>query len=143
MSQESVQSTVKVIKLSDIITLMAEGKTRKEINALYGETDAAMKQKVWSHPKLKNKKSAKPANIALEDDTEEVEEIAATQETPVFDPSVENIVTDAGTIGEEAPVEEEAQQEAVIEEAINYSPGEAELNEAPQAEAPATQRGTW
>lgn len=127
MSQEEggqVQSSGKVIKISEIINLMkVEGKTRKEINAIYGESDAVMKAKVWSHPKLFKLKTTKVANITLVDDTEEV-----AQETPVA------VVED--TVQDEAPVTEEVVEETVTEtEAVE----EAEVAQAPSA----TERGTW
>ena len=131
---ENVQSTGKTIKLSEILALMEEGKTRKEINAIYGETDAAMKQKVWSHPKLKNKKSAKPVNFAFEDDTEEVSANLGTVD--VAQTLAE--VASASVAEYFAPPVETEEEGVAVEETVD--------TDAPVGDAPATlttQRGTW
>lgn len=140
MSQEQVQSEAKTIKLSEVIALMDQGKTRKEINAIYGETDAAMKAKVWSHPKLKNKKSAKVVNITLEDDTEEsvTDQGLATEADHVetiYEPAAENV---------EAPVVDDTN---TSESDLAQADVEAEVTtDAPVADAATplpTERGTW
>lgn len=120
MSQEEVQSTGKVIKLSDILALMAEGKTRKEINAIYGETDAAMKIKVWSHPKLKGKKTVKVPNITLEDDTEEAEANLSQEADAILNiyTPVEEVVTPEETIVEDDTQEEVINDSAPVEETV-------------------------
>ena len=141
MSQEQVvQSTIKDIRMSDIIKLMEEGKTRKEINALYGETDAAMKAKVWSHPKLKNKKSAKIVNITLIDDTEEEANIVTETDAilTVYEPSAENSVAPTEEVDDTNSNESELAQADVKIETTTEAPIADQ-----QPETSATQRGTW
>lgn len=71
-----------VVTISGVRALLDLGKTRKEIAAHYGQTEAAMKRAVWNHPKLKNLKAKKQDNIVLEDDVEDIEAVAVeTSET--------------------------------------------------------------
>ena len=80
MSQESAQvenvatATQEVLRItiSDVLGLLAQGKSRKEIAEHYGRTQSDMNKMVWGHPKLKNRKAKKQySGIELEDDTEE------------------------------------------------------------------------
>ena len=89
MSQESAQvSNVAVeaapvlrITISDVLGLLDQGKSRKEIAEHYGRTQSDMKKMVWDHPKLKNRKAKKQySGIELEDDTEDINDVA---EVPV------------------------------------------------------------
>jgi uncharacterized protein (DUF433 family) len=81
MSQEGAQvenvavATQEVLRItiSDVLGLLAEGKSRKEIAEHYGRTQSDMIKMVWGHPKLKNRKAKKQyTGIELEDDTEDV-----------------------------------------------------------------------
>jgi len=85
MSQESAQvSNVAVeaapvlrITISDVLGLLDQGKSRKEIAEHYGRTQSDMKKMVWDHPKLKNRKAKKQyTGIELEDDTEDINDVA-------------------------------------------------------------------
>ena len=80
MSQEGAQvenvavATPQVLRItiSDVLGLLAEGKSRKEIAEHYGRTQSDMKKMVWDHPKLKNRKAKKQySGIELEDDTDD------------------------------------------------------------------------
>ena len=80
MSQESAQvenvatATQEVLRITiiDVLGLLAQGKSRKEIAEHYGRTQSDMNKMVWGHPKLKNRKAKKQySGIELEDDTEE------------------------------------------------------------------------
>ena len=91
MSQESAQvenvatATQEVLRItiSDVLGLLAQGKSRKEIAEHYGRTQSEMIKMVWGHPKLKNKKAKKHyTGIELEDDTEDINDVAqVTAET--------------------------------------------------------------
>jgi hypothetical protein len=85
MSQESAQvSNVAVeaapvlrITISDVLGLLDQGKSRKEIAEHYSRTQSDMKKMVWDHPKLKNRKAKKQySGIELEDDTEDINDVA-------------------------------------------------------------------
>jgi hypothetical protein len=80
MSQEGAQvenvatATQEVLRItiSDVLGLLAQGKSRKEIAEHYGRTQSDMNKMVWGHPKLKNRKAKKQyTGIELEDDTDE------------------------------------------------------------------------
>jgi hypothetical protein len=118
MSQESAQvenavvaAPVLRITISDVLGLLDQGKSRKEIAEHYGRTQSDMKKMVWDHPKLKNRKAKKQyTGIELEDDTEDINDVAqvvaeTVVETPVMEepavdasvytgPTVENTVPD-------------------------------------------------
>jgi len=85
MSQEGAQvenvavATQEVLRItiSDVLGLLAEGKSRKEIAEHYGRTQSDMIKMVWGHPKLKNRKAKKQyTGIELEDDTEDINDVA-------------------------------------------------------------------
>lgn len=118
MSQEGAQvenvavATQEVLRItiSDVLGLLAEGKSRKEIAEHYGRTQSDMIKMVWGHPKLKNRKAKKQyTGIELEDDTEDV--VAS---------EVNDQITDAVTVTEE--VAHTPGPEAV--EAFNTVPAE-------------------
>ena len=103
MSQESAQvenavvtAPVLRITISDVLGLLAEGKSRKEIAEHYGRTQSDMKKMVWDHPKLKNRKAKKQySGIELEDDTEDINDVAqVNSEAPVAE-VVEAVVLEA------------------------------------------------
>ena len=84
MSQEGAQvenvavATQEVLRItvSDVLGLLAQGKSRKEIAEHYGRTQSDMNKMVWGHPKLKNRKAKKQyTGIELEDDTDETETV--------------------------------------------------------------------
>lgn len=98
MSQESAQvenavvtAPVLRITISDVLGLLDQGKSRKEIAEHYGRTQSDMKKMVWDHPKLKNRKAKKQyTGIELEDDTEDINNVAevAVTENVVELPSI-------------------------------------------------------
>lgn len=98
------------ITISDVLGLLAQGKSRKEIAEHYGRTQTEMQKIVWSHPKLKGRKIKKQyTGIELEDDTEEeVEVVAETFEVdPVAQvPPVEYVHTPAPELANAFPTEE-------------------------------------
>jgi transcriptional regulator len=61
-------SEKKLITVSQILDLLNEGKTRKEIKEELNLTENEIKF-VFKHPKLKGKKAKKPLSIELVDDT--------------------------------------------------------------------------
>lgn len=95
MSQENAVQTAPVevlrITVSDVLGLLAQGKSRKEIAEHYGRTQSDMNKMVWGHPKLKNRKAKKQyTGIELEDDTEDINDVAEVAE-------VNDQITDAVT----------------------------------------------
>jgi len=81
MSQENAVQTAPVevlrITISDVLGLLGQGKSRKEIAEHYGRTQSDMNKMVWGHPKLKNRKAKKQyTGIELEDDTEDINDVA-------------------------------------------------------------------
>ena len=72
------------ITISEVKSLLDQGKSRQEIAEHYGKTQAEMKRMVWGHPKLKNLKAKKQyTGIELEDDTEDVVAEESTTEAEV------------------------------------------------------------
>ena len=125
MSQEGAQvenvatATQEVLRItiSDVLGLLAQGKSRKEIAEHYGRTQSDMNKMVWGHPKLKNRKAKKQyTGIELEDDTDEavaevttdtvaeVAHVPAPELTQAFE-NVEEMGTDAN---EEVAVQAES-----------------------------------
>jgi hypothetical protein len=114
MSQESAQvenavETAPVLRItvSDVLGLLAQGKSRKEIAEHYGRTQSDMNKMVWGHPKLKNRKAKKQyTGIELEDDTEDVNDsvidVEVTQETLDMNP---DLVAEGVQVGEVLQVE--------------------------------------
>ena len=103
MSQESAQvenavvtAPVLRITISDVLGLLDQGKSRKEVAEHYGRTQSDMKKMVWDHPKLKNRKAKKQySGIELEDDTEDINDVAqVNSEAPVAE-VVEAVVLEA------------------------------------------------
>jgi hypothetical protein len=98
MSQESAQvenvavATQEVLRItiSDVLGLLDQGKSRKEIAEHYGRTQSDMKKMVWDHPKLKNRKAKKQyTGIELEDDTEDINDVTKVTEVAVTENVVE------------------------------------------------------
>ena len=113
MSQEGAQvenvavATQEVLRItvSDVLGLLAEGKSRKEIAEHYGRTQSEMIKMVWGHPKLKNRKAKKQyVGIELEDDTEDINDVAVVTPEVVAETIVEAEAT------AETPVVEEVAQ---------------------------------
>lgn len=114
MSQESAQvenavvaAPVLRITISDVLGLLDQGKSRKEIAEHYGRTQSDMKKMVWDHPKLKNRKAKKQyTGIELEDDTEDINDAVrrplppGEEETTTTEPVIEPVA-----VMEEAQVE--------------------------------------
>ncbi len=91
MSTENVQESNAPLRItiSEVLSLLDQGKSRKEIAEHYGRTQTEMKRIVWEHPKLKNRKAKKQyTGIELEDDTEDtaaaVEVEVAQGPAPVY-----------------------------------------------------------
>lgn len=116
MSQEGAQvenavETAPVLRItvSDVLGLLAQGKSRKEIAEHYGRTQSDMNKMVWGHPKLKNRKAKKQyTGIELEDDTEDINnseamlDVQVTQETLDMNP---DLVAEGVQVGEVLQVE--------------------------------------
>lgn len=87
MSQNAEQQAPLRITVSEIKSLLDQGKSRKEIADHFNKTQAEMQRMVWSNPKLKNLKAKKQyTSIELIDDEEDtvaavetVQEIEAGQ----------------------------------------------------------------
>lgn len=104
------------ITISGVKDLLSEGKSRKEIAEHYGVPMSVMKEKVWSHPELKNLKAKKGHNIELIDDTvEDFSQEAKEEAYPVSEmeqdvpqvpsPEYQNVL-DAENVTEEVQPEE-------------------------------------
>lgn len=94
MSQNVEQQAPLRITISEIKSLLEQGKSRKEIADYYGKNQAEMKRMVWSNPKLKNLKAKKQyIGVELIDD----------EETPVAE--VNSQITDSVTSIEEISTE--------------------------------------
>ena len=109
MSQENVQAVISApqvlrITISDVLGLLDQGKSRKEIAEHYGRTQLEMKKMVWDHPKLKNRKAKKQyVGIELEDDTEDINDVVRPpavpgEETTTTEPVVEATMLEAETV---------------------------------------------
>lgn len=69
MSQNAEQQAPLRITISEVKSLLDQGKSRKEIADHFGKSQAEMQRMVWSHPKLKNLKAKKQyTSIELMDD---------------------------------------------------------------------------
>lgn len=133
MSQEGAQvenavETAPVLRItvSDVLGLLAQGKSRKEIAEHYGRTQSDMNKMVWGHPKLKNRKAKKQyTGIELEDDTEDVNnsviDVEVTQETLDMNP---DLVAEGIQVGE----------------VLQVKANEAGINEA---ESPILENSDW
>lgn len=103
MSQTQENAPQVRITISEVLSLLDQGKSRKEIAEHFGQTQTAMQRMVWSNPKLKAKKAKKQYSdeIMLVDDiaVEEVE----VKEAPVE----EEIGTEVAPIETETAVERE------------------------------------
>jgi len=55
----------KQINRSEVLSLLDQGKTRKEIAAHFGVPMSVMKAKIWSDPSLKNLKAKKHYDLEL------------------------------------------------------------------------------
>ena len=106
MSQDGAQvenvavATQEVLRItiSDVLGLLDQGKSRKEIAEHYGRTQLEMKKMVWDHPKLKNRKAKKQyVGIELEDDTEDINDVVrpplppGEEETTTTEPVIEPV----------------------------------------------------
>jgi uncharacterized protein (DUF433 family) len=129
MSQEGAQvenvavATQEVLRItiSDVLGLLAEGKSRKEIAEHYGRTQSDMIKMVWGHPKLKNRKAKKQyTGIELEDDTEDINDVAEV--TP-------EVVAETEEVAQGQPEAVQAFAETVTEsEAVTTTPDTSDWN---------------
>ena len=129
MSQDSAQvenvavATQEVLRItiSDVLGLLAEGKSRKEIAEHYGRTQSDMIKMVWGHPKLKNRKAKKQyTGIELEDDTEDINDVAEVT------PEVETVTEE---VAHSQPEAVQAFAETVSEsEAVTTTPDTSDWN---------------
>jgi hypothetical protein len=102
MSQNAEQQAPLRITVSEVKSLLDQGKSRKEIADHFGKTQAEMQRMVWSHPKLKNLKAKKQyTGIELMDDEDGDASIA----------EVNDQITDAVTQAPEAVQAFENQEE--------------------------------
>lgn len=116
MSQESAQvenavETAPVLRItvSDVLGLLAQGKSRKEIAEHYGRTQSDMNKMVWGHPKLKNRKAKKQyTGIELEDDTEDINDVAEVNDQ-ITDAVTQEVAHVPGPEAVEAFAQEEAE----------------------------------
>lgn len=81
-------SEKKQITISSVLSLLDDGKGRKEIGEHF-ELSAVDLKKLFQHPKLKNKKPRKPTSFELIDDTEDKVVTETVQETGEALPSAE------------------------------------------------------
>lgn len=85
------------IKISEVLDLLEQGKTREEIQSVYALSAKELKM-LFSHSKLKGKKTKKAPSFILVDDLEN-EEVEVLQQNP----SIE----EDGAISTETPNKEE------------------------------------
>jgi hypothetical protein len=101
MSNAIEQQAPLRITVSEVKSLLDQGKSRKEIAEYYGKSQAEMQRMVWSSPKLKNLKAKKQyTGVELIDDEEDA---------PVAE--VNDQITDAVTQAPEAVQAFENQEE--------------------------------
>jgi hypothetical protein len=101
MSNATEQQAPLRITVSEVKSLLDQGKSRKEIAEYYGKSQAEMQRMVWSSPKLKNLKAKKQyTGVELIDDEEDA---------PVAE--VNDQITDAVTQAPEAVQAFENQEE--------------------------------
>jgi hypothetical protein len=121
MSQNAEQQAPLRITVSEVKSLLDQGKSRKEIAEYYGKTQAEMQRMVWSSPKLKNLKAKKQyTSVELIDDEEGDAPVAevndqitdAVTQAPEAVQAFEN-VEEMGTqaVEENAPVSTEVVEE--------------------------------
>ena len=103
MSQVEENAPQVRITISEVLSLLDQGKSRKEIAEHFGQTQTAMQKMVWSNPKLKAKKAKKQYSdeIMLVDDIA-VEEVEVKEA-----PAKEEIGTEVAPIEIEVAVEKE------------------------------------
>lgn len=117
MSQNVEQQAPLRITVSEVKSLLDQGKSRKEIAEYYGKSQAEMQRMVWSHPKLKNLKAKKQyTGIELMDDEEGVDAPIATAN--VESPQITDAVTQ-----EVAPEVCERQEEMGVMAEEEVAPG--------------------
>ena len=132
------QELKKEVRVSDVLTMLKEGKTREEIAAHYDVSMAEAKRDIFSHEKIKNKKTHKPSRVTLIDDVAEVQLVDDTQDT----------TETASTVAQEETAEVN-EIPAPVESATNTSEepiAPVENVEVPAAEGngvPATKAGSW
>lgn len=109
MSQNAEQQAPLRITISEVKSLLDQGKSRKEIADHYGKSMAEMQRTVWCHPKLKNLKAKKQyTGVELVDDTEDIDnseamlDVQVTQETLDMNP---DLVAEGVQVGEILQVE--------------------------------------
>lgn len=98
------------IKISEVLQLLEEGKTRPEVAEHYGISMADCR-KLFKHPKLKGRKAHKAPDFVLEDDLEE-----------------------GGSISGELSNENSANEETQLNEEVMASEAERQESENAQAE---------
>lgn len=123
MSQNVEQQAPLRITVSEVKSLLDQGKSRKEIAEYYGKSQAEMQRMVWSHPKLKNLKAKKQyTGIELMDDEEGVDAPIATAN--VESPQITDAVTQ-----EVAPEVCESQEEMGVMAEEEVAPGSAPVDQ--------------
>ena len=122
------------VRVSDVLTFLKEGKTREDIANHYGLSLAEAKRDIFSHPKLKNKKTHKASKVALIDDTPEVQ---ITDDTN----TQESVLATADLQSEQQVFEAPVADTTATEEA--QVPAPQEENTSNEEGQPATQAGTW
>lgn len=121
MSNTTEQEAPLRIAVSEVKSLLDQGKSRKEIADHYGKTQAEMQRMVWGHPKLKNLKAKKQyTGVELVDDEEDAPEAVVTEQVaeiahvpvPEANQALEN-QEEMGTVAteENAPATTEAVEE--------------------------------
>lgn len=139
-----VQETKKQVKVSDVLAMLRAGQTREEIAAHYDLTMAEAKRDIFSHEKIKNKKTHKPSRVTLIDDVAEVEMVddtATVADTTSTDAVTTEEVGDSNLAERVASVEETANQEEMHH---TDGPGEQAPATEEKAEGSATPAaGSW
>lgn len=113
MSQGNQGDNRPVIKVSEVLAMLAEGKSRKQIAKDLGVSYASAQKNIFSHPKLKNRKVLPQANFIVEDDA---------PDAPVTAPRAEEVAEEATTapaVAEETATEVAETAETSTEEAAS------------------------
>jgi hypothetical protein len=114
MSQNAEQQAPLRITISEVKSLLDQGKSRKEIADHFGKSQAEMQRMVWSHPKLKNLKAKKQyTSIELMDDEDGDASVAEVNDQ-ITDAVTQEVAQDSAPEAVQAFAETVTGSEAVL-----------------------------
>lgn len=142
MSEEQKALNVRV---SDVLEMFQNGKTREEIASHYGLTLAEAKKWIFSYPKLKNKKPHKAPKVSIIDDT--VDEVVVTDDTATAESNLasEDLAQELPQTAQEPAMEEVAVMPEPTQEETPVAQDMVEETSSQNEEQPTagTSIGTW